>query len=122
MHLLFLNPKTEAGTRLGADGVEVGRVRPQKVEKPEDNDRFCWLVDVSGQHTYRLRVVAYRQSADLPSQPRPKNEEIRLKPTRLHEIPYRQIHFFLTGAPPVISSPNIGESRIELMDIKKAVP
>lgn len=122
MHLLFLNPKTEAGTRLGADGVEIGRVRRQKAEEPEDNDRSCWLVDVSGQHAYRLHVVAYRQSADLQALPVPKDKETLLKPAHLHEIPYRQINFFLTSAPLMIRSPNAGERRVELMDIKKAVP
>jgi len=120
--LLFLSPKTEAGTRLGVDGFEIGRVRLQKEKEPEGDDRFCWLVDVTGQHTYRLRVAAYRQSADIQATPMPKDTETLLKTLRLHEIPYRQINFFLTSAPLMIRSPNAGESRIELVDIKKTGP
>lgn len=116
--LKFLGPARDEGTRLRVDGVEVGRVHLQKATKPGEIENICWLVDVSGQHVYRRRVVVYQERYVSYGSPVKQDPGTILKSLRLHEIPHYQIDHFLSSAPSMVSSQEASVSLVELVDAK----
>jgi hypothetical protein len=116
--LKFLSPTKDEGTQLRVDGVEVGRVHLQKATKPGEIEQICWLVDVSGKHVYRRRVVVYQERHFSYTMQFKQDEGTTLKSARLHEIPHSQIDHFLSSAPSMVMSQDLGVSRLELVDVK----
>jgi hypothetical protein len=114
--LNFLGPTRDEGTVVRVDGVEVGRVRLRKVQNPDSVEEICWLVDVSGQHVYRRRVVVYQERYVSYGSPVKEDPGTILKPSHLHEIPHYKIDDFLSPAPSMVSSQDPSVSRVELVD------
>lgn len=116
--LIFLRPTSDQGKILRVGGVEVGRVH---VPAQADIDKqTSWLVDVSGQHTYRQRAVFYHDRRSLYSVPYKKDDVKILRSARLYSIPKLQIDYFLEHADSSIAGPDLDLSmaRIEVLDVK----
>lgn len=116
--LNFLAPTRDEGRQLRVNGVEVGRLRPEKATTPDEGEQICWLVDVSGQHVYRRRIVVFQERVFSYTAPYKKDPGTILKSARLYEIPNHLIDYFLEGAPSSIMSPDLGVTRLELVDLK----
>lgn len=123
--LTFIAPTKNEGTRVRVDGAEVGRVSVPKLEPIDEEQRkygprksSCWLVDVSGQHVYRQRVVVYQERQFSYTTQFKPDAGTTLQSARLHEIPNHQIDYFLLSAPSMVMSQDLGVSRLELVDVK----
>lgn len=124
--LTFRAPARDEGTPVRIDGVDIGRVSAQKVDKSEDEeqrkygpkDERCWLVDVSGKHVYRRRDVVFQERVFSYSAPYKRDPGTILKSAQLYEIRNYQIDYFLENAPASIISQDLGVRRLELVDLK----